>query len=256
MQKNYNIADPEWEWYIGKLYSKLINDFINYDVETVVELAPGFRHKIANALSNIEFTGTLYVIDSSKDVLDYVIEKYKEFIPNAKIITINCNFEEAIDKLPNNIDLFLTNHSIDDMIISEYSNIKYNLDINDESLNKNLLQMWSDLYNDNIKRKQISHHIYLLFKKLLDEKEVKYSIISQYKSNSYFLGKSSLIDEITCECFNRVKQLYDVNNKKIDNSLNYYPFGIDDKRYNGKYLIDNTQNSKNWIVGIGKQNIQ
>ena len=252
MKKNYNIADPEWEWYIGKLYSKLISDFINDNIETVVELAPGFRHKIANALSDINFKGTFYVIDSSKDVLDYVNKKYQEFIPDAKIITINCNFEEAIAKLPKNIDLFLTNHSIDDMIIAEYSNIKYNLGVNNESLNENLLQMWSDLYNDKIKRKEISDSIYLMFKRLLEEKEIKYSIISQYKSNSYFLGKSNLIDEITCECFNKIKQLYLVDNDKIDNSLNYYPFGIDDERYNGKYLTYNTQNSKNWIVGTVK----
>ena len=61
-----------------------------------------------------------------------------------------------------------------------------------------------------------------------------------------------MMDEITYECFNKIKQLYLVDNDKIANSLNYYPFGIDDERYNGKYLIDNTQNSKNWIVGTTK----
>ena len=39
----------------------------------------------------------------------------------------------------------------------------------------------------------------------------------------------------------------------MDNKiLDFYPFG-DDERYRGKYLLDNTQNAKNWIVGKCKE---
>ena len=35
---------------------------------------------------------------------------------------------------------------------------------------------------------------------------------------------------------------------QINNILDFFPFG-DDERYRGKYLLDNTQNAKKWIVG-------
>ena len=55
----YNV-DEEWEWYISELYTKLLKGNNKCNLDTVVELGPGFRHKIALALKNIEFKGTIY----------------------------------------------------------------------------------------------------------------------------------------------------------------------------------------------------
>ena len=49
-------VDEEWEWYIGKLYTKLIKGHCDFKINTVVEFAPGFRHKIANALKDLGAT--------------------------------------------------------------------------------------------------------------------------------------------------------------------------------------------------------
>ena len=38
-------VDDEWEWYIGQLFYKLIEKKSN--INCVVELAPGFKYKIA-----------------------------------------------------------------------------------------------------------------------------------------------------------------------------------------------------------------
>ena len=73
--------------------------------------------------------------------------------------------------------------------------------------------------------------------------------MSQYKSNLYFKEEFKEMDEITENCFNKIKQLVNMDNDYINKVLEYYPFGEDDERYNGKYLLDNTQNAKNWIVG-------
>ena len=79
-------------------------------------------------------------------------------------------------------------------------------------------------------------------------------IMSQYKSNSYFLGESNYIDKIVDECFNKIKKLTTTDDKLVNNLLDFYPFGDNDERYNGKYLTDNTQNAKNWIAGEIKSN--
>ena len=57
-----------------------------------------------------------------------------------------------------------------------------------------------------------------------------------------------IIHEITEECFKKVKELVIMDNEYINNILDFFPFG-DDERYRGKYLLDNTQNAKKWIVG-------
>lgn len=46
----------------------------------------------------------------------------------------------------------------------------------------------------------------------------------------------------------RIKELVTMDNDYINKILDFYPFGADE-RYRGEYLLDNTQNAKNWIVG-------
>ena len=67
----------------------------------------GFRYKIAYALKEIGFKGNLYVIDVNKDVLEYVMEKYKMLIPEANIICVNKTFEAAFEDIPNEFDLHM-----------------------------------------------------------------------------------------------------------------------------------------------------
>jgi len=135
------------------------------------------------------------------------------------------------------------------LIISNYSNSEYNEECNNELLFNDLLKMWKKLYDDKKSVDSISSKVLGDFINLFNNKNIKTVIMSQYKSNSYFLGKSNYMDEIVDECFNNIKQLTDTNDELINKLLDFYPFGKDDERYNGKYLTDNTQNAKNWIAG-------
>ena len=255
MKKNYNTADAEWEWYIGQLYYQLIKNLYKKKIKCVVELAPGFRYKIADALKELNFDGVIYVIDYSNDVLNYVKSKYEKILPNAKVICINKKFEESLDLIPKNIDLFLSNHSVDDLIISNYSNEEYNDESNNDLLYNDLLILWEKLYHDSSSVKKITSEIVKIFNELFTSKNIGLVIMSQYKSNSYFLGKSNYMDEIIEHCFNDIKILTDTDDTLINKLLNFYPFGKDDERYNGKYLTDNTQNAKHWIAGIVNEKI-
>lgn len=242
-----NIADDEWEWYIGQIFSRLIQNTHKSSIKDVVEIAPGFRYKIAYALKEVNFQGNLYIIDTNTEVLEYVNEKYKEILPNAKIITINKSFENAFEDIPNEFDLLLSNHCIDDMIIAEYMN-NYDKDLNNENFKDMLTEAWIKLGKESTKINEISDKVFSTFKKFFSDKTINTIIISQYKSNLYFKDKFKEMDEITEKCFNKVKELVIMDNEYINNILDFFPFG-DDERYRGKYLLDNTQNAKNWIVG-------
>ena len=245
---NAKNADPEWEWYIGKLYSKLIGSFVQDPIYNVVELGPGFRYKIANALGNIGFAGTLYVIDSCKEALTYVEHKYKKFIPNANIICINKNFEDAFNDLPNDIDLFTVNHCVDDMIMAEYQKETYTKALQNDTQDE-LISLWKKLNDDKETVKRISQTITQRFASFFKAKNVRNVIIGQYKSNLYFRGKSNIADTIAQNCFKEIKKLVNTNDEKTNEALAFFPFGEDDERYNYPELLNNTQNAVNWIVG-------
>ena len=237
-------ADYEWEWYVGQLFSELIIKSNLKNINTVVELAPGFRFKIALALKNINFNGTLYIIDSSKEVLNYTKEKYLEFIPNANIITINKTFHNSIDIIPNNIDLFLSNHPIDDLMIFNYIE-SYQNNIN---IKNKIIDDWNLFLIDSNKIK-IQNDIISDFLKLFQTKNIKKIIISQYKSNIYLNEINNKIYNSIMYCFNNIKKVTNTNDDFVNKTLNFYPFGENDERYNYKELLDNMQNAKHWIVG-------
>lgn len=242
-----NIADDEWEWYIGQIFSRLIEIICESNIKNVVEIAPGFRYKIAYALKNIGFTGTLYIIDTNKDVLEYVNEKYKQLLPESKIMCINKKFEDAFEDVPNEIDLLLSNHCIDDMIIAEYMQTYYNNNLKNENFKDMLKDAWIKLGRDTKRIEKITNKVYSSFKEFFSNKKISNIIMSQYKSNLYFKDEFKEMDEITEKCFNSVKSLITMDEEKINKILDFYPFG-EDERYRGKYLLDNTQNAKNWIV--------
>lgn len=233
-----NIADDEWEWYLGQLISKIILDCKYNNANTILEIAPGFRYKTAYALKNINFNKKLIIVDSSKEVCDYVKEKYKEMLPDAQIIVFNENIEDAIKKI-DNIDLLIGNHIIDDIIIYKFITNNY---VFDTSIKEKLINCWELLHKSNYELEV--EKTFEIFKGVLQK--TSHCIISQYKSNVFYKDNNYEY-EITKKCFDKIKKL--VNEEGFVNSLtNYHPFG-DDERYLIPSLLANVQNRNNWIIG-------
>ena len=252
-QSNYNNIkiDEEWEWYIAQLFFNIAKN-CKLLPKVVVEIGPGYRHKIAIMLSQIGFEGELIVVDNNQNVLGFVGQKYTELLPKAKITCINQSFENAIELLPQNIDLLVANHIVDDMLLEQYiSKTKYNTMLDQAFFADSFANLWEQFSKDKHQVEKCIDFVYATFEKLVKNKQVDFAIISQYKSNLFLKDKSLPMEQITQMCFNKIKTLFDCDDKIIDKYLDTYPFG-DDERYLGKELLDNTQNAKNWIVGKTK----
>lgn len=242
-------VDPEWEWYIGEIYHKLIAGNCN-NYNTVVEFAPGYRYKIGYALSKDNFSGTLYLIDSNSNVVDYVVDKYKTLLPNATIIGINKNLTDSIPMLPDKIDLFLSNHSIDDMIISEYLDEATQKEVfNNEELSKELLlEKWENLSADKEILETIKSKVFNEFALFFTKIAVDLIIMSQYKSNEYFVNNGNFADDTTRDLFLKLKNCITTNDDFVNSLLAFYA-KEDDERFKDIGFLKNTQNALNWIVG-------
>lgn len=249
MSDNYCV-DDEWEWYIGELYTKLIKNCFNNDINTVVEFAPGFKYKIANVLKNIDFKGTLYIVDSNQNVLNYVFNKYSEILPDAKIICLNKDLEESVSYLPSNIDLFLANHSVDDMLISEYLDEKELKEIfdNEYGSKAKLLKKWEQLENDYFTLEKIKNIVFIKWVKFFNSIKFNYIVMNQYNSNDYYANKNNCVDDISREVFLKIKELMEMDEELVSKLLNYF-VREDDDRFKDLKLLNNTQSSNNWIVG-------
>ncbi|GHV25551.1 hypothetical protein FACS1894176_04290 [Bacteroidia bacterium] len=112
--------DTHFERYMSLLFRNIVLESKVDNLQTVIEFAPGFRTKGAYSLKKLNFEGIFYVIDTNKEVLNYIEKSYQAILPSVKIVCIPCSLSESIQYLPKVVDLFISNHPIDDMILYEF----------------------------------------------------------------------------------------------------------------------------------------
>ena len=238
-----------YEKCMGNIFYEIINHFFPDKISSIVEFAPGFRSKISYALEKINYDGDLYIIDSNEKVLKYVKSNYSKIIPKANIITINLDLIDSLKVLPKNIDLFLSNHCIDDMIIGKYIEMKnlQSLFDNNSSTYELLNNCWIELDNNKKLLDTIISNAYEDLSCLFNSVNFKMIIINNYKSWFYLKIKnipefyaSKIFELLKCK-FNH---LYD-----IDKILNKIDFNDDEELNNAPSIDENILNSDNWIVG-------
>lgn len=238
--------DTYFEEYMGDLFYRIINHY-NPDIETVIELGPGFRTKIAHALSKINFKGNLYIIDINKKVIEFVKKEYKRIIPDANIICIQKSLLESIKLLPDKIDLFLSNHPLDDMMMSLYLKDSSHLAFDNTDKSKEYLySSWKNLIKNKEKIDMFRHSIISEFITLFKNIDIDLTVISQYKSAYYHnLG----VDKEVKRNFLKLKSLMNTNDEKLNEIFDFPIEDFDFAKKKGYSLKENIQNSKNWIVG-------
>jgi len=240
MKNNFSYTvDDEWEWYIGQLFFALIKGFHTGKIDNVVEICPGYRHKIGIALSQLNFQGSLFIVDNSSSVTEFIRKKYSLLLPKANIVPLNKKLQNCFDDLPKDIDLFLGNHIFDDMVINNYNRGFTN--------REDLLRRWEELSRSPNQIEEIKRDLVNMFIDLIERKNINTTIMSQYKSNAYF-ADVDIINSITHPIFTEIKNLYAADNGRISTCLNFLPFGIENKIYNDEKLLANTQNAENWLV--------
>ncbi|MBE6159565.1 MAG: hypothetical protein E7157_00745 [Lactobacillales bacterium] len=242
--------DDYFEDYMGLIYYKIINENKIKNINNVVEFAPGFRFKIAYALKRLNFTGTIYVIDSNKKVLEFVKEKYKIILPEAKIVLINKDLIDSIEFLPENIDLFLANHCIDDMIISKYLDGKKLEDAfnNTEKSKQILINCWNELKEEDNILFNIQENVYNDLKKFFEKINFRLIVMSQYKSG-YYMNQKNYVEELSKTIFNKLKISINTNLDNLKAALSFDFENFDVALNEGFSLKENIQFSDNWIAG-------
>lgn len=247
--------DYKFEDCMGNIFSRIIKEEKQNleEIYNVVEFAPGFRYKIACALSKINFKGNLYIIDLNKNVLDYVYNRYKEILPDANIICLESNLKNSINKLPKKIDLFLSNHCIDDMIIGEFIDKNRNFGFgNDECSKEFLLNEWNKLEENISELEKIKENVYNEISFFIDNTDIDFFIISQYKS-AYYVKEKSNVEINAREILNRLKSKFIINKEKLKNAMEIYIEDFDEgAEFEELGFKNNIQNIENWIAGRKK----
>lgn len=108
-----------WEKYIGSLWFNVINQLKIKTDWNIVIVAPWKANKIWYWLAQLWFMWKVYIIEPDNEALSIVKKKYENCLPNCEIVGLPFSLKDAADYLlESDIDCILSNHPIDDMILS------------------------------------------------------------------------------------------------------------------------------------------
>lgn len=105
-----------WSRHLGTVWSRLLHDWVPRD-GCVVEIGPGFSDKIAYALAELRFSGSLYLVDATSPALRRSIARYRELLPGARIEPVCLPVESAAARLPAEPSALVMNHLLDDLLL-------------------------------------------------------------------------------------------------------------------------------------------
>jgi hypothetical protein len=158
--------------------------------------------KVGLGLKEYGFRGTVYVIEPDANARAWIIPRYKQLLPLARIVEIRVSLSAAVHELPVETDAILMNHVIDDLVLSAaipaeqqktifggmYQNAPYHPDVQ---------RIWNNLANNAETFKTAAQRVIGDVCSLIRHSRPRLLGMSQYRSWSQEKNDLSFVDELT-----------------------------------------------------------
>lgn len=202
------IASKQWNNTVGKIWRDLISQTHLPPNGVIVEIAPGAVPKVGLGLSQINFHGKLFIVEPERKSAKHILSAYRELLPFADIILINQRLDDAIDILPTDINLVVSNHPLDDMIAGEsLTQSQFQTFFSDHysSPAEATQSLWNKMESSPLQLNQFKVNIQESWYRVLKSIKPTSLIISQYES--YFFKSNGLIapDKHALDVLNWIK---------------------------------------------------
>lgn len=106
-----------WDKFMSNIWAELLKLFL-VAAQNIVIIAPGSSKKTAFALQQLQFIGTVYIIEPNLNLLNIITQSYKNLLPSSVIVPINTTLEACSCYLTQPIDCVISNHPLDDMLLT------------------------------------------------------------------------------------------------------------------------------------------
>jgi hypothetical protein len=209
-KKHFN---GDWKKYVGSIWENLFIAVGAQQKGIVVEIAPGGVNKIGYGLASIDFQGTIYIIEPNEKALSKIVAEYEKIMPKVEIIKLQKKLGEAIEFLPQKVNLVLANHPLDDIIVGKIiDNAKFGSFFDDHyepnASPEKTRDLWKAIVSDKKKMLEVQNSVVEEFKELFQKTNPDFVIISQYKS--YFFQSNRIFepDEKAYEVIKLLRRMY------------------------------------------------
>lgn len=185
-----------WQDYIATVWAGFLGLHNLPTTAVVIEVGPGFSGKTGLGLAQINFEGTLYVIEQDIHAIKYICSYYEKILPNARIIGVNQPLASWCRGLPVQADALLMNHLLDDLILyaalspGSDKSVFSNMQPEQVSCQAEVYTTWESILNDSAWREQLTLQVLSELHGLL--KRLRPALLGMSQYESWFLTQNHL----------------------------------------------------------------
>ncbi len=240
-----------WDTYMGHLWYHLLYFCNLKKSDIIIEVAPGSSNKIAQALAKINFSGTLYVVEPHAKIVNVINDSYKKWLPQANIIILNELLEHSLNKLPCNADFIISNHPLDDMLLSANLTSAELNELFDWAADMpsatfdSTINVWNRLNNNSEQLIANREHVLKTWHAGITDLKPKTVILSQYPS---FMMESKGLNQLNRWGWHLLQQLREAYQKQIISEQLVQTILNSLKNYNDPHFGLEILNAQYWLL--------
>jgi hypothetical protein len=109
--------DDAWDRKVGAIWARILRVHAVDPEGELAEAGPGFTLKIGLGLKEYGFRGLLYVIEPDARAREWIVPRYRDLLPRARVIPVASRLGSSASALPPRLDALLMNHLLDDLVL-------------------------------------------------------------------------------------------------------------------------------------------
>lgn len=237
-----------WDYFVGDVWASIL---MSQDADpggVAIELAPGNSGKIGVALARLNFHGVLYVIDASAAALDALAPKYRALLPDADLRFICSTIHDC--QLPENADMLLGNHIIDDMMLSAVENIRGMRPSSEwaasytHAPSRDVRDSWAELSSQDELTSKVKETVSADVMNAITASSAKLTVLTQYPSATLLDHGMQDLNEQAFNVLDGLKSIYHLH--ALDASVQ--PVLNKTKNYGNAHIGRHLLNAAYWMV--------
>lgn len=238
-----------WDQYMANVWQPLLERFGVAHAECIVEVAPGPSSKIGLALSALDYSGALLLIEPDASIGATIAARYQALMPRANVVLITKKLGEAGPEIAYRPDLILANHPLDDMLLAVQASSHLLSQLfggglaEDGNIADEWRTHWAHISSHSERLEAAMQAVFAEWSAAIDAMKPKGIVVSQYGSSAL---KNADMDDLNASAKSILRRLQDTpfDHYRADTQLQ--PLLNRNKHYSNHYIGTEVLNARHW----------
>lgn len=245
-----------WDRIVSEIWRAALKCLDIHACRTMIEIGPGTSAKVANAFACLDYRGHICILDASSNAISVMREKYQQACPGAVIQTIEGRLNKTFHLLPENLDIVIMSHIIDDMMLWEaalhfpgkqnafewHGGSSYQM-----APTLSFHDLWQHVEMNPSLLAKVKQEVFLTLSRLIKKISAKKILMSQYPSATLQENGLDAVNKHASDIFQELKkEISQLQGSHFNQQLQKSFDGMEN--YHHHHIGNHILNAEHWII--------